>query len=98
MSQNDRNRPRRDVRRVQGQSGDRKGSQPRPPQARPPLHAVPAGGQATAVERPHPNPTTYIQIAVVLAAITGAEVGVYYLEAVKSILVPILLLLSALKF
>ncbi len=50
------------------------------------------------MEHAHPAPTVYIQIAVVLAAITGAEVAVYYLDTVRSLLVPILLALSALKF
>jgi cytochrome c oxidase subunit 4 len=104
MSPNDKNRPRRDVRRVPNQPGGRSSGQPRPAQPRPqgpasgPLRAVPAGGHAVAAERPHPSATVYIQIAVVLAAITGAEVAVYYLDTIKSLLVPILLVLSAMKF
>ncbi len=105
MSPNDKNRPRRDVRRVPSQPGGRPGGQARPPQPR--LHAVPAGGalrgaqpagHAVAIEHAHPAPTVYIQIAVILAVITGAEVAVYYLDTIRSLLVPILLLLSALKF
>ncbi len=46
----------------------------------------------------HPNPARYVQIAVVLAIITGAEVAVYYQPALHGILVPILFVLSALKF
>ncbi len=105
MSQNDKNRPRREVRRVPGQPGGRQGGQARPPQPRAqnvpaggPLRAVQPGAHAVAVEHQHPAPTVYIQIAVVLAAITGAEVAVYYLDTIRSLLVPILLLLSALKF
>jgi cytochrome c oxidase subunit IV len=105
MSPNDRNRPRRDVRRVQGQPGGRGSGQARPPQPRPqsipagrPLRAVQPGAHTVALEQHHPAPTVYIQIAVVLAAITGAEVAVYYVGIGRSLLVPLLLLLSALKF
>ena len=105
MSPNEKSRPRREVRRVQGQPPSRGSGQARPPQPRPqsvpaggPLRAVQSGGHAVAIEHQHPAPTVYIQIAVVLAAITGAEVAVYYLDTVRSLLVPILLLLSALKF
>lgn len=105
MSPNDKNRPRRDVRRVQGQPGGRASGQARPQQSRPQsvpargqLHMVQPGAHAMALEHPHPAATVYIQIAVVLAAITGVEVAVYYLGIARSALVPILLLLSALKF
>ena len=46
----------------------------------------------------HPGPKEYIRIAVILAAITGAEVAVYYIEGVQEFLVPILFAFSALKF
>ncbi len=46
----------------------------------------------------HPGERTYIKIAVFLAAITVFEVVIYYLESAGSILVPALLLLSAIKF
>lgn len=46
----------------------------------------------------HPGERTYIKIAVFLAAITLFEVVIYYLESTGSILVPALLLLSAIKF
>ena len=46
----------------------------------------------------HPSPKEYIRIAVILAAITAAEVVVYYIEGVQEFLVPILFAFSALKF
>lgn len=51
----------------------------------------------------HPQPREYVRIAMVLGALTAAEVGVYYLEQgvgsiTQTITVPALLLLSALKF
>ncbi len=95
---NDKNRPRRDVRRVQSQPGGRPQPRAQSTPARGQLHLVQSGAHAAAVEHAHPAPTVYIQIAVVLAAITGAEVAVYYLGIVRSLLVPTLLLLSALKF
>lgn len=49
-------------------------------------------------EHPHPGPAEYVRIAVVLAVITLAEVAIYYVEALSAVLVPILLVLSALKF
>ncbi len=49
-------------------------------------------------EHPHPGPAEYVRIAVVLAVITLVEVAIYYMEALSAVLVPILLVLSALKF
>src|SRR5436309_896130 len=46
----------------------------------------------------HPGARQYIQIAAVLAAITALEVTVYYIEGLRSILPPILIFLSAVKF
>ncbi|MBI4497009.1 MAG: cytochrome C oxidase subunit IV family protein [Chloroflexi bacterium] len=46
----------------------------------------------------HPGPGKYAMIAVVLAIVTAIEVGVYYIEAIRNLLVPILLVLSAGKF
>jgi len=56
-------------------------------------HTLPASAEQT-----HPGARQYILIAAVLAAITAIEVGVYYLEAVRPLLPPILIALSALKF
>jgi len=46
----------------------------------------------------HPSPSEYVRIAIVLALVTAAEVAVYYMEAVRDILVPLLLLFSFVKF
>jgi cytochrome c oxidase subunit 4 len=46
----------------------------------------------------HPSEAEYIKIALVLAAITLAEVLVYYVEALKGLLVPILVVFSSVKF
>jgi cytochrome c oxidase subunit 4 len=40
----------------------------------------------------------YIKVALVLATITGIEVAVYYVSAVRSVLVPMLLTFSIVKF
>ena len=51
-------------------------------------------------ERPHPGPRQYVGVAVVLAIITAIEVAIFYIPALKrsAIFVPLLLVLSALKF
>lgn len=49
-------------------------------------------------ERPHPTPLRYAGIAVVLAVITLVEVWVYYQEALRNVLLPVLLVLSTIKF
>ncbi|MDQ6728293.1 MAG: cytochrome C oxidase subunit IV family protein [Actinomycetota bacterium] len=46
----------------------------------------------------HPGEAQYIMIAAILAAITGAEVAIYYIKALKSILVPALVAFSIIKF
>ena len=52
----------------------------------------------SSVEHEHPRPHTYMKIAVILTFITAVEVAIYYIPALRGILVPTLLLLSALKF
>jgi caa(3)-type oxidase subunit IV len=51
-----------------------------------------------AAGKPHPTPRTYAKIAVVLTVVTMIEVWVFYLPSLKFALVPILAVLSALKF
>ena len=51
----------------------------------------------------HPEPKDYVRVALVLAVLTAAEVGLFYLEQsvdsiTQTITVPALLLLSGLKF
>lgn len=57
---------------------------------------VPAEHDATAHE--HPSEFTYIKIAIILAIVTAVEVVIYYIEALRGILVPALIALSAIKF
>jgi cytochrome c oxidase subunit 4 len=46
----------------------------------------------------HPEPRQYVTIAVVLAVITAIEVSVYYVTSVKDLLVPMLIVMSVIKF
>jgi cytochrome c oxidase subunit 4 len=46
----------------------------------------------------HPGDAEYVRIAVILALITGVEVAVYYISALKSVLIPILVVLAVTKF
>ncbi len=46
----------------------------------------------------HPSDKQYVMVALVLAAITLAEVLVYYVESLEGLLVPILAVMSILKF
>ena len=46
----------------------------------------------------HPGARTYIEVATVLAIITAVEVAIYYIGAFKSVLVPMLIVLSIAKF
>ena len=55
-------------------------------------------GQARVRERAHPTPGKYLQIAIILTVITAVEVAVYYIHALRPVLLPILLILSAVKF
>ena len=51
-----------------------------------------------AEEHDHPGEREYIGIAIFLAIITAIEVAIYYVEALEAILVPALIILSAIKF
>jgi cytochrome c oxidase subunit IV len=46
----------------------------------------------------HPEPRQYVTIAIILAVITAVEVSVYYITAIKDLLVPMLLVMSVIKF
>ena len=46
----------------------------------------------------HPEPRQYVNVAIILAVLTAVEVAIYYVEGVRSILVPILIFLAILKF
>ena len=51
-----------------------------------------------AMEAQHPGPATYAKVAGVLTLITALEVWVFYLPGMRSVLVPVLAVLSATKF
>ena len=59
-------------------------------------HDTPAPPHPT--ENPHPGAKEYLGIAVLLTVITAVEVAVFYIPAMKPMLVPTLLTLSAIKF
>lgn len=46
----------------------------------------------------HPTPATYVTVGAILAVVTMLEVGIYYLDIAKGVLVAFLLILSAMKF
>ncbi len=46
----------------------------------------------------HPGERQYIGIAVILAVITGIEVAISYIDALKDVRAPILIFLSIIKF
>lgn len=46
----------------------------------------------------HPTPQQYVKVAIVLSVVTAFEVGVYYIEAIGGLLVPLLLLFAVIKF
>ena len=46
----------------------------------------------------HPTPFTYFKVAMILAAITAVEVGVFYVEGLGHGIIPLLAVLSGTKF
>ena len=56
------------------------------------------GAHTPAPAHAHPGPFEYIKVAAVLAAVTAAEVAVYYMSGLKSVMVPVLVSMSAVKF
>jgi cytochrome c oxidase subunit IV len=63
-------------------------------------HAI-EHGHAGAHEVPHedhPGPAVYLIIAAILTVLTVAEITVFYVPGLRSVLVPILLILAAVKF
>ena len=46
----------------------------------------------------HPSPSKYFKVAMTLVVITVMEVGVFYIEALKWGIIPVLVVLSGLKF
>ena len=52
----------------------------------------------TAHERAHPSPKLYTVIAIILAVITAFEVAIVYMDFLRPVMVPVLVVLSATKF
>jgi cytochrome c oxidase subunit IV len=46
----------------------------------------------------HPGAAVYVTVAVILAVLTAMEVTVFYISAMRPVMVPLLLILSAAKF
>ena len=46
----------------------------------------------------HPSPAIYFKVAMTLVIITAIEVGVFYIEDLKWGIIPVLVILSGLKF
>jgi cytochrome c oxidase subunit IV len=64
-------------------------------------HAVEHGHAAAhhvAAEAHHPDAMQYIVIAAVLTVLTILEIGVYYVQALQPVLVPLLIVLAICKF
>src|SRR5256885_10469484 len=55
-------------------------------------------GEHPVQHHPHPTAGVYLRVAAVLVILTVIEVGVFYVPAFHSVLVPVLLFLSAVKF
>jgi len=55
-------------------------------------------GQAHSQEHAHPGPMVYVIVAVFLILLTAMELTVFYVQALKPVLVPMLLVLSGAKF
>jgi len=49
-------------------------------------------------EHAHPTVEVYLRVAAALVVLTVLEVGVFYVPAFRPVLVPVLLVLSAVKF
>jgi len=46
----------------------------------------------------HPTPLTYFKVALILSIITAIEVGIFYIEGLGHGIIPVLIILSGLKF
>jgi cytochrome c oxidase subunit IV len=60
--------------------------------------AHPHAHEAQHAEHAHPGPKFYALIGLVLTVLTALEVAVFYIPALKPVLVPVLLVLTAGKF
>ena len=46
----------------------------------------------------HPSPRQYVNIGIILAIVTAAEVAVSYIDALEDLLVPMLIVMAVIKF
>jgi cytochrome c oxidase subunit IV len=46
----------------------------------------------------HPEPRTYVKVAVILAIVTALEVAIYYVPSIRDFLIPSLLFFAVIKF
>jgi cytochrome c oxidase subunit 4 len=46
----------------------------------------------------HPSTREYVRIAIILAVVTAAEVAVYYVDALRDVLIPMLFVFAVVKF
>jgi cytochrome c oxidase subunit 4 len=53
---------------------------------------------AGTVHTGHPTPLTYFKVAMILAVITAVEVGVFYVDDLGKGIIPVLVVLSTIKF
>jgi cytochrome c oxidase subunit 4 len=67
-----------------------------PGRADPAAPAVTAQGGGHTVR--HPSPKEYIRIALILGAITAAEVGIWYTNISRALLIPALFFFAIVKF
>ena len=49
------------------------------------------------VDTGHPTAFTYFKVAMILAALTAVEVGVFYVEGLRHAIIPVLVVLSGTK-
>ena len=54
--------------------------------------------QPDTVHTGHPTPLTYFRVALTLALITAAEVGIFYVEGIGHGIIPVLVVMSSAKF
>jgi cytochrome c oxidase subunit 4 len=61
-------------------------------------HGHDAAAELSHTGAEHASRKTYVIVGIILTAITAVEVGVYYIKALGNVLIPILLILSIVKF
>ena len=54
--------------------------------------------KAAFVHTGHPTPLQYFKVAMILAVITAFEVGIFYVEDLGKGIIPVLVVLSSIKF